>query len=128
SARRRGRAGGCVWIGGRRRSRTDLWALRRAGADPRAVARGAPLLDLAMGASLTSRRAPSIANRSFSSDPDSDIAREFWWIDGEPCAHGCVVPLGNHSVSLEVHDERGAVHRTPDLWVQVNSGAACIET
>lgn len=65
-------------------------------------------------------------NRSLSSDQDFDIAREIWWVDGEPCAHGCIVPIGSHSVSLEVHDERGAVRRTPDLAVEVTYGPVCI--
>jgi hypothetical protein len=65
------------------------------------------------------------AMRSFSADADNDIDFEMWWVDGEPCVHGCVMPRGNHEVSLEVHDSRGAVHRTPDEWVFVDAGPAC---
>jgi hypothetical protein len=66
--------------------------------------------------------------RSLSTDPDDDIVLEIWWVDGEPCGHGCVVPVGSHVVSLEAHDSRGAVHRTADHSIEVQSGSACIPT
>lgn len=62
---------------------------------------------------------------SLSSDPDSDIALELWWIDGVPCGLGCVLPMGSHFVHLEAHDSRGAVHRTDGEWVYVDNGPAC---
>jgi hypothetical protein len=67
-------------------------------------------------------------NRSFSSDPDDDIVSEFWLVDGTPCGHGCVVPMGTHTVALEVHDARGAAHRTPDHSITVEPAPACIPT
>lgn len=65
------------------------------------------------------------AARSFSTDPDSDVAFEMWWVDGVPLGHGAVVPLGQHTVSLEVHDSRGAVHRSADHDVTVVQAAPC---
>jgi hypothetical protein len=65
-------------------------------------------------------------SRSLSSDPDDDIVNEFWWVDGTACGHGCVVPVGSHTVALEVHDARGAAHRTPDHVIRVESGTICI--
>jgi hypothetical protein len=67
-------------------------------------------------------------SRSFSSDPDDDIVSEFWLVDGTPCGHGCVVPMGTHTVALEVHDARGAAHRTPDHSITVEPAPACIPT
>jgi hypothetical protein len=67
-------------------------------------------------------------SRAFSSDPDDDIVHEVWWVDGVPCDHGCVVPLGSHAVSLEAHDSRGAVHRTAEHWINVLSAPACTAT
>jgi hypothetical protein len=64
-------------------------------------------------------------SRSLSADPDDDIVLEIWWIDGTPCGHGCVVPLGSHAVAIEAHDARGAVHRSEDHWVDVEPGPAC---
>jgi len=64
-------------------------------------------------------------SRAFSTDPDSDIDVEFWWVDDDPCNMGCVVPLGTHTVSLEASDERGAIDRTPDLDVTVNATPSC---
>jgi hypothetical protein len=64
--------------------------------------------------------------RSLSTDPYDDIVTEFWWVDGVPCTHGCVVPLGSHAVALEVHDARGAVHRTPTHWIYVEAAPACV--
>jgi hypothetical protein len=57
--------------------------------------------------------------RSLSSDPDSDIVFERWWVDGVPCVHGCIMPVGIHTVSIEAHDARGAVHRSADESVEV---------
>ena len=66
------------------------------------------------------------ASRSLSSDPDNDIEMEVWWVNGSPAAHGTVLPYGaSHLVSLEVRDERGAVHRTADQWVAVTVGPRC---
>jgi hypothetical protein len=66
--------------------------------------------------------------RSLSSDPDDDIVTEFWWVDGQPCGHGCVVPLGSHEIVLETHDARGAVHRSSPHWVYVEFGSICVPT
>ncbi|MEX1362751.1 MAG: hypothetical protein AB1Z98_06465 [Nannocystaceae bacterium] len=57
--------------------------------------------------------------RSQSVDPDDDIVFESWWVDGVAVGHGGVIPVGNHEVSLEARDARGAVHRTADQWVHV---------
>lgn len=59
------------------------------------------------------------ASRSLSSDPDSDIVVEYWWVDGVAMEHGDVLPYGSHAVSIEAHDARGAVHRIADQWVFV---------
>ncbi len=64
-------------------------------------------------------------SRSLASDPDDDIAFETWWVDGTPCPHGCVVPKGSHEISLEVHDSRGAVARSTDRSVFVDTSPAC---
>ncbi len=65
------------------------------------------------------------ATRSFSTDPDSDVSFEMWWVDGEPLGHGSVIPIGAHTVSLEAHDSRGAVHRSSDLYVTVVDAGPC---
>jgi hypothetical protein len=65
------------------------------------------------------------ASRSFSTDPDDDVAFEMWWVDGLPVGHGAVIPVGPHTVSLEAHDSRGAVHRSADHTVTVTTGAPC---
>jgi len=65
------------------------------------------------------------ASHSLSSDPDNDLVSEMWWVDGIPCGHGCVVPRGNHEISLEAHDARGAVDRGVDQWVFVDAGPKC---
>lgn len=59
------------------------------------------------------------ASRSLSSDPDSDIEIEFWWVDGDPVGHGSVIPYGSHLVAIEARDARGAVHRSNGQWVLV---------
>lgn len=65
------------------------------------------------------------ASRSLSGDPDDDIASEYWWVDGEPCAHGCVVPFGSHTIAIEAEDDRGAVARSDDFLVYVATSHAC---
>lgn len=67
------------------------------------------------------------ASRSFTTDPDGDLESEMWWVDGEPCMHGCVVPLGSHTVSLEAQDARGAVDRTADSTVNVAATPSCAQ-
>jgi hypothetical protein len=42
-----------------------------------------------------------------SSDPDGDIAAKFWVVDGQLHADDYVIPIGSHTLVLEVHDERG---------------------
>jgi hypothetical protein len=59
------------------------------------------------------------ASRSLSSDADTDIVAEYWWVDGVVMEHGGVLPYGSHAVSIEAHDARGAVHRTSPQWVFV---------
>jgi hypothetical protein len=65
------------------------------------------------------------ASRSTTTDADSDVDFEMWWVDGEPVGHGTVVPVGAHTVSLEAHDTRGAVHRSADHQVYVVSSPMC---
>lgn len=65
------------------------------------------------------------ALRSFSTDPDSDVDFEIWWVDGVPHGHGVVVPVGQHTVALEVHDSRGAVHVSANHHVNVVASAPC---
>jgi hypothetical protein len=43
-----------------------------------------------------------------SSDPDNDIKSVFWSVDGKPRANDFVIPIGPHTLILEVEDERGA--------------------
>jgi hypothetical protein len=65
------------------------------------------------------------AFRSLSTDPDDDVTFEMWWVDGVPLGHGAVIPVGPHTVALEAHDSRGAVHRSADLYVTVVPGSSC---
>lgn len=65
------------------------------------------------------------SSRSLSTDPDDDVVEEVWWVDGLPCVHGCVVPLGSHVVAIEARDSRGAVDRSADASVHVGVGTAC---
>lgn len=65
------------------------------------------------------------ASRSTSDDLEDDIIAEYWWVDGEPCSNGCVVPRGSHAVAIEAVDGRGAVDRSDDFWVYVEAGPAC---
>lgn len=66
------------------------------------------------------------STRSLSTDPDDDIVEELWWVDGYPCSHGCVAPVGYRTISLEATDARGAVHRTPEVAIAVQTASACI--
>jgi hypothetical protein len=62
---------------------------------------------------------------STSTDPDSDLDVLHWIADGKWRSSRTILPVGTHSVRLEVTDVRGAVRRTAAKTLVVTSGAAC---
>ena len=50
---------------------------------------------------------PSIEDGSW--DPDNDIARKTWFVDGVERSAAYVIPAGTHTIGLWVHDSRDAL-------------------
>lgn len=109
------------------RSRSSTRSISSRAARGRSCSRWSPGSFPPWRSTISGRSRPATIRAAwcFSTDPDSDVAFEMWWVDGVPLGHGAVVPLGQHTVSLEVHDSRGAVHRSADHDVTVVQAAPC---
>jgi hypothetical protein len=72
---------------------------------------GPPTADHGMGSTVMAPSAlglPVSQLEDASSDPDDDIARKIWFVDGVERSGSYVIPPGSHAFALRIIDERGA--------------------
>jgi hypothetical protein len=72
---------------------------------------GPPVADIGLPATVAAPTGSGLSISSItddSSDPDDDIETKLWIVDGQQRAYDYVIPIGSHTLTLEVEDERGA--------------------